>query len=296
MSISKNGTYGFIGLGNMGGPMAANLARKIAALSVFDRAGTVDRAPEGAGVRNSVAEVARTAETVFLSLPDGTVVQAVLAQICDTADRACRTVVDLSTVGIDAARAAAETARAQDIAYVDAPVSGGKSGAVAGTVAVMWAGPGDILDRHRPALEAMAKHVFHVGTEAGQGQALKLLNNFLSATATAATGEAILFGRSQGLDMNTILDVVNVSTGRSHASMDKYVNRVATGTFDSGFDTALMAKDLALFHEAVAAAGTPHRIGATSAALWRDADDALPGSDHTEVFRYLEGLGAAAEE
>jgi 3-hydroxyisobutyrate dehydrogenase-like beta-hydroxyacid dehydrogenase len=283
--------YGFIGLGNMGGPMALNLAKSGASLAAFDRAGTAARAPAGASVCDSAAGVAGSAPTIFLSLPDGVVVLSVLDEICAAQDRTCTTVIDLSTVGIDAAQAAGARAAAHGIAYVDAPVSGGRSGAVAGTIAVMWAGPAGLLEAHRPALEAMARHVFHVGTEAGQGQALKLLNNFLSATATAATGEALLFGLSQGLDMKTILDVVNVSTGRSHASMDKYVNRVATGSFDSGFDTALMAKDLKLFADAVAAAGTPHRLGAAAAALWRDADAALPGSDHTEIYRYLQRTG-----
>ena len=149
------------------------------------------------------------------------------------------------------------------------------------------AGPAALLESHRPALDAIARHVFHVGTEAGQGQALKLLNNFLSATATAATGEAVLFGLSQGLDMTMILDVVNVSTGRSHASADKYVNRVLSGTFDSGFATSLMAKDVRLFSEAAGAAGTAHDIGATVRALWDAMEDRLPDSDHTEVFTFL---------
>lgn len=282
-------TYGFVGLGHMGAPMADNLASSGAKLAVFDAAGTAERAPTGAIICDSVAAVVQTAGTVFLSLPDGAIVDSVLSEICNTTDRACTTIIDLSTVGIDAARAAATNADNHGVVYVDAPVSGGKSGAVAGTIAIMWAGEEALLEHHRGALECLAKHIFHVGTEAGQGQALKLLNNFLSATATAATGEAVLFGQSQGLDMKTILDVVNVSTGRSYASMDKYVNRVLSGSFDSGFDTALMAKDLRLFADAVEAAGTAHRIGALSAALWQEADAALPQSDHTEIFKFLAG-------
>lgn len=97
----------------------------------------------------------------------------------------------------------------------------------------------------------------------------------------------MLFGLSQGLELKTILDVVNVSTGRSHASADKYVNRVLTGTFDSGFATHLMAKDVRLFSEAVAAAGTPRTIGAAVSALWDALEADRPGSDHTEVFTFL---------
>ncbi len=254
---------------------------------VFDAAGSAERAPAGAHAAASLADLAARADTVFLSLPDGDAVVDVLAQLGEASDRAASTIVDLSTVGIGAAQRAFAEARAMGLAYVDAPVSGGRSGAVEATISVMWAGPADVLEAHRPALEAMARHIFHVGTEAGQGQALKLLNNFLSATSTAATGEAVLFGVAHGLEPKTILDVVNVSTGRSHASADKYVRRVLTGTFDSGFTTRLMAKDMRLFMEAAADAGTPHEIGDAVRALWDAADAGLPGSDHTEVFTFL---------
>ncbi len=279
--------YGFVGLGNMGGPMAANLARSGAELVVFDKAGSAARAPAGAHAARSLADVVAEAGTVFLSLPDGAVVLDVLAEIAGTPGRVTRTVVDLSTVGIEAARKASGLAREAGLAYVDAPVSGGRSGAVDATISVMWAGPAELLESIRPALEAMAQHVFHVGTDAGQGQALKLLNNFLSATATAATAEALLFGVSQGLDMRTVLDVVNVSTGRSHASADKYVKRVLTGTFDSGFGTSLMAKDVRLFAEAAAAAGTANDLGTTVRVLWDAMEAHAPGGDHTEIFTFL---------
>lgn len=279
--------YGFVGLGNMGGPMAANLARSGAELVVFDKAGSAARAPAGAHAARSLADVVAEAGTVFLSLPDGAVVLDVLAEMAGTPGRVTRTVVDLSTVEIEAARKASGLAREAGLAYVDAPVSGGRSGAVDATISVMWAGPAELLESIRPALEAMAQHVFHVGTDAGQGQALKLLNNFLSATATAATAEALLFGVSQGLDMRTVLDVVNVSTGRSHASADKYVKRVLTGTFDSGFGTSLMAKDVRLFAEAAAAAGTANDLGTTVRVLWDAMEAHAPGGDHTEIFTFL---------
>ena len=211
----------------------------------------------------------------------------VLEEICTAPGRVTRTVVDLSTVGVEAARNACDRAPTRTT-YVDAPVSGGRSGAVDATISIMWAGSAALLESNRPALDTIAKHVFyHDRHGGGQGQALKLLNNFLSATATAATGEAVLFGLTQGLDMKLVLDVVNVSTGRSHASADKYVNRVLSGTFDSGFATRLMAKDVRLFSEAAAAAGTPHAIGAAVRALWDALEADLPDGDHTEVFTFL---------
>ena len=285
--MSSPRAYGFVGLGKMGGPMAANLARSGAELVVFDSAGSTARAPAGVRPSGSVAEVAAAAETIFFSLPDGPVVLEVMGEVVAAADRVTRSVIDLSTVGIEAARRASEQASGADLVYVDAPVSGGRNGAIAGTIALMWAGPAELLESHRPALDAMAQNVFHVGTEAGQGQALKLLNNFLSATATAATAEALLFGLTQGLELKTMLDVVNVSTGRSHASEDKYVNRVLTGTFDSGFGTSLMAKDVRLFGEAVAVAGTANDLGTTVWGLWDAMEAHAPAGDHTEIFTFL---------
>ncbi|MDE0255441.1 MAG: NAD(P)-dependent oxidoreductase [Rhodospirillaceae bacterium] len=290
-------TYGFIGLGNMGGPMAANLAAFLAAGAypspvVFDAAGTADRAPGGTACAPDAAAVAQQADLVFLSLPDGSVVQAVAEAIAQTPERRASALVDLSTVGIDAAREIDGLLQAQGMAFADCPVSGGRIGAQNATISLMWAGPADLLAAHRPALESFAGNVFHVGDRPGQGQALKLLNNYLSATITAATAEALLFGLTQGLDLKTMLDVVNVSTGGSAASREKFVRRVLPGTFDSGFDTALMAKDLALFADSLRRAGSPEALTGATEALWREFRDAMPASDHMEVYCYIRDRGA----
>ncbi|MDE0148866.1 MAG: NAD(P)-dependent oxidoreductase [Rhodospirillaceae bacterium] len=289
--------YGFIGLGNMGGPMAANLAAFLAAGGypspvVFDAAGTADRAPGGAACAPDAATVAQQADLVFLSLPDGSVVQAVAEAIAQTPERRASALVDLSTVGIDAAREIDGLLQAHGMAFADCPVSGGRIGAQNATISLMWAGPADLLEVHRPALESFAGNVFHVGDRPGQGQALKLLNNFLSATITAATAEALLFGLTQGLDLKTMLDVVNVSTGGSAASREKFVRRVLPGTFDSGFDNALMAKDLALFADSLRRAGAPEALTGATEALWREFRDAMPASDHMEVYCYIRDRGA----
>ena len=280
--------YGFIGLGRMGGPMAANLAKSGAALAVFDKAGTAGRAPAGTHNAASIAEIAGAADAIFLSLPAGPDVHAVLAEIVAAKPRRAAEIIDLSTIGIAAAEEAARRAAAAGLAWLDAPVSGGRVGAIAATISVMGAGPRTLVETHRPALAAMAKNVFHVGERAGQGQALKLLNNFLSATATAATAEALLFGRAQGLELKTMLEVVNVSTGASAASQGKYMRNVLPGTFDSGFGADQMAKDLALYREALAAAGTADTIGRDVPYLWEAAAAALGGGDHTRVFEFLD--------
>ncbi|MCP5372653.1 MAG: NAD(P)-dependent oxidoreductase [Hyphomicrobiales bacterium] len=279
--------FGFIGLGQMGAPMAANIARGGFPLAVFDRAGTAERAPAGAQVLDSVAAVARAADTVFLSLPDGAVSLAVVGEIADTDGRRTGVVVDLSTVGPEAARAADARCRAAGVTYVDAPVSGGQAGARAATITVMWAGPRDVMDGHMDVLRSFCGNPFHVGEAPGQGQALKILNNFLSGTAMAATSEAVLYGLSQGLDMKTLLDVVNASTGQNTASRDKFPQRVLTGTFDAGFTTALLAKDLGLYLDNAAAAGTPTAVARAVMDLWRACDAARPGSDITRVYEFI---------
>lgn len=279
---------GFIGLGQMGGPLAAHLAGAGYDLTVHDKAGVPP--PEGAVRAASTAEVAAAAEAVFLSLPDGPACIEVAAEIAGAGTRA-KTVIDLSTIGPDAAREAAAICKAAGIQYVDAPVSGGRAGAIAGTVTVMWAGPAIELDRRRDALDTFAANVFHVGDDPGQGQALKILNNFLSGTAMAATSEAILYGLSQGLGMGIMLDVINASSGVNSASRDKFPERVLTGTFDAGFKTALITKDIRLYLENVRAAGTGDTLGAAVAGIWTGCDRALPGSDFTRVFEFIQDGG-----
>lgn len=281
--------FGFIGLGQMGGPLAAHLAGAGFDLTVHDKADVP--APGGAARAASAGEVAAAADTVFLSLPDGPATLAVAGEIAEAGGRRATAVVDLSTIGPDAAREAAAVCKAAGVLYVDAPVSGGRAGALAGTVTVMWAGPAGELDRRRDALASFSANVFHVGDEPGQGQALKMLNNFLAGTAMAATSEAILYGLTQGLDMKTMLDVINVSSGVNSASRDKFPDRVLTGTFDAGFKTALIAKDIRLYLENTRAAGSPDSLGAAVAGIWAACDRALPGSDFTRIFEFIRGGG-----
>ena len=141
-------TLGFIGLGNMGGPMVANLAAAGFRLSLHDKAGSRERAPEGAAIAASPGEVARAADIVFLSLPDGDACQEVGREIATTPGRTTTVVVDFSTTGVAAAREIARDLAEAGIIYADAPVSGGKAGAVAGSLTVMWSGSAELLQRH----------------------------------------------------------------------------------------------------------------------------------------------------
>jgi 3-hydroxyisobutyrate dehydrogenase len=280
-------TIGFIGLGNMGRPMATNIAAAGFDLVCFDVAGTAERLPERADARASAEEIFGTADTVMLSVPDGSVTASLIDQLENAPQRRVTTIVDLSTVGPTAARASAARLEPLGVTYCDGPVSGGVAGARAATISLMFGGPAAVLEVHRPIFDAIAGNVFHVGEVAGQGQAMKLLNNFLSAVALAATSEAIAFGVAEGLDMQVMLDVLNVSTGRNSATYDKFPNRVMTGKFDAGFHTRLMAKDVALFLESIAGAGTSDVLASAVGQLWAAADAAMPGSDFTEIWKFI---------
>lgn len=284
---------GFIGLGNMGEPMAANLAAGGHALICFDRAGTTDRAPEGAACAGSIAEVAQAARIVFLCLPDGGVVKAAAQELIDVPGRVVEIVVDCTTAGIGDAEAAHRMLADAGIAYADAPVSGGRSGARAGTLAMMVAAPDELYAEIAPLLPPMAKNARQVGTKPGQGMAMKLLNNFLSGVAMAATSEAVAFGVRQGLDMATILDTVRVSSGQNTAITDKFPNRILSKTYDSGFATRLLVKDLKLYVESTERLGTPHLLSSIVLnKVWAPMLEEMPDSDFTEVYPFTLKHGA----
>ena len=133
----------------------------------------------------------------------------------------------------------------------------------------------------------MSKHVCHIGETPGQGQAIKLLNNFLSGVAMAATSEAVAFGVGRGVSMRTILDVLNVSTGRNTATSDKFPNRIVTETYDGGFTSTLLTKDLELYEQALANDGAANPVSATVVDLWRKLDAAEGPADFTRIYPFV---------
>ncbi|MGW1028965.1 NAD(P)-dependent oxidoreductase [Streptomyces sp. NPDC002577] len=282
------GTIGFVGLGNMGGALASNLVRRGFGLAAYDAAGPAV-VPGGAAPARDVAEVARRAETVVLSLPDGAASEQVAYEIATAAGRRAAHVVDTSTIGVAAAQSVAELLAKEGIGYVDAPVSGGVAGARARTLTVMYAGSDDACARVEPVLAGLSDRRRRVGDRPGLAQALKLANNFLSATALAATSEAIAFGCSAGLDMGTMLEVLNTSSGRSGATEDKFPDHVLTGRYASGFANSLMSKDVSLYLRAVGEQGGPAEIGALVAALWERFAEAEPGADFTRIHPFVQG-------
>ena len=147
------------------------------------------------------------------------------------------------------------------------------------------------MDEPQGILDSFSKHSFHCGEDPGQGQVVKCLNNFLSAIAIAATSEAVLFGLSQGIEMKTILDVVNVSPGRNTASMEKFPNHIMTEKYACGFTTKLLSKDLNLFFQNAKAAGTPLTLAAVLSQILKGADAAMPGSDISRIYDYIREKG-----
>ncbi|WNM31885.1 NAD(P)-dependent oxidoreductase [Streptomyces sp. Li-HN-5-11] len=275
---------GCIGLGNMGGVLASNLVRAGFEVVAYDAAGPA-RTPLGARWAPGPADVARAAATVVLSLPDGGVCQEVVRDLAAARDRQVTHVVDTSTVGVAAARVLS----AMGLAYVDAPVSGGVTGARRRTLMVMYAGTDEDCAQVEPVLAGLSDRLRRVGDRPGQAQALKLANNFLSATALAATSEAVAFGQAAGLDMAVMLEVFNASSGRSGATADKFPGEVLTGRYASGFSNTLMAKDVRLYLREVGELGGAAAVAAVTQAVWESFAAAEPGADFTRVYPFTAG-------
>lgn len=280
---------GFVGLGNMGTPLAANLVQSGHDLVTHDLAGP-GHSPHGARFTDDLRDLARSAEVVVLSLPDGAASEQVMGCIGAAQNRCTRFVVETSTVGLAAAQVLDALCREAGIDLVDAPVSGGAAAARARTLMVMYAGSDAACAGVEGVLCGLSDRRRRVGSKPGLAQAMKLANNFLVATALAATSEAMAFGISAGLDMATMLDVLNTSSGQSAASSDKFVNQVLPGTYASGFLNTLMAKDVSLYLEAIGAHSGPRAIGSAISEIWARFASDEPGVDFTRIYPYLVGM------
>ncbi len=277
---------GLIGLGNMGSALATNLVGAGYAVVGHDAAGP-GRAPDGVEHVGSVADVARVADVIVCSLPDGTASEMVAGELLISDDRVTTHVVDTSTVGVSASRHVDALLADDGIAYVDAPVSGGVAGARARTLAVMYAASDNACTHVEPVLAGLSDRRHRVGDRPGLAQAMKLANNFLSATALVATSEAIAFGVGEGLDMAVMLEVLNGSSGRSAATEDKFPHHVLTGRYASGFTNSLMAKDVQLYLCAAADQRGPVTVGAVTAAVWDDFAAHEPDVDFTRIYPFV---------
>jgi len=285
-------TIGFIGLGNMGAPMASNLSKNSHPLICYDTIDTKKKSPSNAIVADSIEQVAKSASIVFLCLPNGSVVLDVVDRILSVHDRCVEIVVDNTTAGVSEAKEAWERLNKENIKYADAPVSGGVSGAKAGTLAMMVAASQELYTEIEPLLFSMAKNARNVGDQPGQGMAMKLLNNFLSGMAMAASSEAVAFGVAQGLKPEKVIEMVNLSTGRNTTTEDKFPKRILTETFDSGFATNLMAKDLKLYVKSAKDSHAPSFLSEILLnGVWSKMLDKWPDSDFTKIYPFIKKYG-----
>lgn len=280
---------GFVGLGNMGRPMAERIIGAGYKLVVNDRAETAVAAMVAAGAEASASleELTGRVETIFLSLPTPEVVLAVGRSIAANPGIVKR-VVDLSTTGPKAEMDLAEILSDAGIALIDSPVSGGVAGAKKGTLALMAAGPSAHFEIVQPMLLALGK-VIRVAEEPGKAQVMKLINNICSAAALAITSEAMVMGAKAGLDADVMIEVLNAGSGRTSASVDKIPRFVLPRSFDFGFAIALSLKDIRLCLEEAERLGVPMLVGNAVRMLFSITKaDLGPDADMTAIIRPLE--------
>jgi 3-hydroxyisobutyrate dehydrogenase-like beta-hydroxyacid dehydrogenase len=282
---------GFIGLGKMGFPMARRLIEAKHRLVAYDaRREAVDKLVAlGAEAASSPKDVADRTETVMASLPSLQVsLEVATGKDGVIEGKRVKRLVDLSTTGSQMAVRIHGLLAGKNIVQIDSPVSGGVGGAEKGTLAVMVSGPRGQFDLVKPALDVIGK-VFFISEMPGAGQTMKLANNYLSATAMVATSEAVVMGVKAGLDPSVMIDVINAGSGLNTASRDKFPKSVLPRTFDYGFATALMVKDVRLCLEEMRGMGLSMEVAEAVGRLWETViRQTGPDSDFTSAVKPIE--------
>jgi 3-hydroxyisobutyrate dehydrogenase len=291
----------FIGLGNMGAPMAANLVKAGHKVAGFDliEAQRAAAASNGVAIAENARAAVADAEAVLTMLPAGRHVIACWAEILPAVRRGAL-VIDSSTIDVASAKAAHEAGARADVLTLDAPVSGGVGGAGAGTLTFMAGGADEAFARARPLLEAMGKRIVHCGGP-GAGQAAKICNNMILGVTMIATCEAFVLAEKLGLSAEALFEVASTSSGQSW-SLTAYCPvpgpvpaSPANRDYKPGFAAGLMLKDLRLAQEAAASAGAATPLGAEAAQLYQlFAAAGRAGDDFSGIIRLLRGMGAAA--
>ena len=284
---------GFVGLGKMGGAIAGRLQSQISnKFVVFDTRAeaTQDFVSRGATAATQLDVVASSCEVVFTSLPTPAIVREVACKFATAPNRKTKILIDLSTTGPRVTTEVAALLATAGIEMIDAPVSGGIAGATNGTLAVMVAGRSEDIERCKALLATVGK-VFIVGEKPGLGQTMKLCNNLLSATALAVASEAMVMGVKAGLDPKIMLDVINTGSGRNSATQDKFPKSVLPRTFDFGFSTGLMYKDVRLCLEEAEFLGVPMWVAPAVRQMWMQAcSEVGSDSDFTAIVKCVERL------
>jgi len=283
---------GFIGLGNMGVPMAGRLMDGGYSLAVNDIRQDAARPllARGATWAASPAEVAAAAQTVITILPTSREVREVLLGTKGllAALRPGSLVLEMTSADPSVTRELEREVAARGSALIDAPVSGGVRGAVEGTLAIMVGGDPALLERARPVLARMGKNIFHAGP-VGAGHAIKLVNNMCSGGILALTIEAVAVAARAGVDPTRAVEILQASSGRSNASDNKFPRFILNGAFDAGFAIRLMMKDLDGYGRLAQEAGVPSPVARAAAEIYRVAmARGMAEQDHTAIARIIE--------
>jgi 3-hydroxyisobutyrate dehydrogenase len=293
-------TIGFIGLGNMGGPMAANLVKAGHAVTGYDlNPAALDAlAKAGGKIASSAADAVRGASVVITMLPAGEHVRDVYLHqgglIAATAAEQ-PLLIDCSTIDVDSARGVTAAAETAGLAMLDAPVSGGTAGAQNGTLTFMVGGTEEAFTRGKPVLEAMGKNIFHAGGP-GAGQAVKICNNMMLAINMVGVSEGFLLAQKLGLDWDRLYQICTTATANSWA-LSNYCpapgpvpSAPSNRDYAPGFAAALMVKDVKLSQAAAEAAGSPTPLAAQALSFYQQVvDGGDGGKDFSVVFRWLAG-------
>lgn len=288
---------GFIGLGNMGLPMAKNLAAAGCKVSGFDTQLTEpqEHSHDGVQLCTTLVEAIESADLIVTMLPNGAIVLDVLQHIIQTRSTPV-TIIDCSTIDINDARQAHELAKQHDFGLLDAPVSGGIAGAAAGTLTAMIGGDEQLLNTVKSRLTPVFKNIVYCGA-AGAGQAAKICNNMLLATSMIGAGETFNLGKRLGLNADTLFTILSTSTG-SCWSVNSYCPVAGVGptspadnNYQPGFSAQMMLKDMNLTQSAAQSVALATPLGAHALALYKDyVEDGGGPEDFSGIIRYLEKM------
>jgi 3-hydroxyisobutyrate dehydrogenase len=298
-TIAPPARIGFVGLGQMGHPMARNLSSAGYRIAAHDaNPDALKRACETAEAeaRGSLKTTAERCEAVITMLPDGNIVRAVVLGSGGTGDCLLAglsrgsVLIDMSSSSPVGTRELGARLAGHGVAMLDAPVSGGLRKARDATLSIMAGGDAQSLERCRPIFEAMGKQIFPTGP-LGSGHAMKAINNYVSAAGLVAAAEGVLAAQRFGLAPGNVVDILNASTGMNNSTLNKFHQFILSRTFDSGFSLDLMVKDLKTALEVALSTGSPAPLAEACLGAWTEAQAALgPGLDHTAVVRYWEKL------
>jgi 3-hydroxyisobutyrate dehydrogenase len=291
---------GFIGLGNMGAPMAGNLVKAGHHVTGYDVNPNAVQALASAGVQaaRSAAEAARDADVVITMLPAGEHVREVWLNqggLVEVVKGGTPLLIDCSTIDVESARVVTEAARAAGLEMLDAPVSGGVGGATAATLTFMVGGAETAFARGLPVLQAMGKNIVHAGGP-GAGQAAKICNNMMLAINMVGVSEGFLLAQKLGLDWDRLYQICTTATANSWA-LSNYCpapgpvpSAPSNRDYAPGFAAALMVKDVKLSQAAAEAAGSPTPLAAQALSFYQQVvDGGDGGKDFSVVFRWLAG-------